>query len=298
MFSWLANAWRVPELRNRVLFTAMILAFYRLGSWIPAPGVDSPRSRLLLRPGRNRPRPAEPVLGRRALAVLALRARDHAVRHGVDHPPAPDGRDPAARRAAEGGRGGLREDHAVHALPHGRPRRGAGDGLRVPLPQPGRAARPARARWCSIIVSLTAGTMLLMWMGELITKRGIGNGISILIFASILVSRSARDRRLVERRADGEALLPAHRALHLRGRRLRPGGPAPHPDPVREAHGGAEDDGRRVDLPAAAREHGRRHPDHLRRRDPRVPADGRAVLPGDAGLRQHALPARQPGCTS
>src|SRR5438270_8642301 len=41
MLSWLANAWRVPELRRRVLFTAMILALYRLGSWIPAPGVDS-----------------------------------------------------------------------------------------------------------------------------------------------------------------------------------------------------------------------------------------------------------------
>src|SRR5918995_1260100 len=41
MFSWLANAWRVPELRRRVLFTAFILAVYRLGSWIPAPGVNS-----------------------------------------------------------------------------------------------------------------------------------------------------------------------------------------------------------------------------------------------------------------
>src|SRR2546422_8659075 len=41
MFSWLANAWRVPELRRRVLFTFAILACYRLGSWIPAPGVDS-----------------------------------------------------------------------------------------------------------------------------------------------------------------------------------------------------------------------------------------------------------------
>src|SRR3982750_451820 len=40
MFSWLTNAWRVPELRRRVLFTALILAVYRLGSWIPAPGVD------------------------------------------------------------------------------------------------------------------------------------------------------------------------------------------------------------------------------------------------------------------
>src|SRR4029079_15578804 len=41
LFSWLANAGRVPELRDLVLFTALILAIYRLGSWIPAPGVDS-----------------------------------------------------------------------------------------------------------------------------------------------------------------------------------------------------------------------------------------------------------------
>jgi preprotein translocase subunit SecY len=39
-----------------------------------------------------------------------------------------------------------------------------------------------------IIVTLTVGSTLLMWMGEQITKRGIGNGISILIFASILTS--------------------------------------------------------------------------------------------------------------
>jgi preprotein translocase subunit SecY len=42
-----------------------------------------------------------------------------------------------------------------------------------------------------IIITLTAGTTLLMWMGELITKRGIGNGISLLIFASILTSAPA-----------------------------------------------------------------------------------------------------------
>ena len=51
---------------------------------------------------------------------------------------------------------------------------------------------PDPAELVLIIVSLTAGTVLLMWIGELITKRGIGNGISILIFASILVgARSA-----------------------------------------------------------------------------------------------------------
>src|ERR1044071_8447926 len=41
MLSWIANAWRVPELRRRLLFTAFVLALYRLGSFIPAPGVDS-----------------------------------------------------------------------------------------------------------------------------------------------------------------------------------------------------------------------------------------------------------------
>src|SRR5436305_14948912 len=40
MLTWLSNAWRVPELRRRVLFTGLILAIYRLGSWIPAPGID------------------------------------------------------------------------------------------------------------------------------------------------------------------------------------------------------------------------------------------------------------------
>src|SRR5919205_1063513 len=42
-----------------------------------------------------------------------------------------------------------------------------------------------------IILTLTAGTTLLMWMGELITKRGVGNGISLLIFASILATAPA-----------------------------------------------------------------------------------------------------------
>src|SRR6201994_1878453 len=37
-----------------------------------------------------------------------------------------------------------------------------------------------------IVLSLTAGTILLMWLGELVTQRGIGNGISLLIFASIV----------------------------------------------------------------------------------------------------------------
>ena len=40
MLGSLANAWKVPELRQRLLFTAMILALYRLGAFIPLPGIS------------------------------------------------------------------------------------------------------------------------------------------------------------------------------------------------------------------------------------------------------------------
>src|SRR5256886_11289454 len=43
-------------------------------------------------------------------------------------------------------------------------------------------------RFVLIILTLTAGTTALMWLGELITNRGVGNGISLLIFASILAT--------------------------------------------------------------------------------------------------------------
>ncbi|MDX6567524.1 MAG: preprotein translocase subunit SecY, partial [Gaiellales bacterium] len=43
-------------------------------------------------------------------------------------------------------------------------------------------------RFLLIVATLTAGTALLMWMGELVTQRGIGNGMSLLIFASIMTS--------------------------------------------------------------------------------------------------------------
>ena len=46
-----------------------------------------------------------------------------------------------------------------------------------------------------IVIALTAGCTLLMWLGELITQRGIGNGISLMIFASIASSIPPGSRR-------------------------------------------------------------------------------------------------------
>ena len=82
----------------------------------------------------ERARLPEPLLGRIAAALRDLRARDHALHHGLDHPAAADGRGAVAREAPQGGRGRAAEDHAVHALPHRRARLRPVDRLRLPLP--------------------------------------------------------------------------------------------------------------------------------------------------------------------
>ncbi|MCL1839496.1 preprotein translocase subunit SecY [Candidatus Saccharibacteria bacterium] len=48
------------------------------------------------------------------------------------------------------------------------------------------AIEPTTIQWILSIVSMTAGSLILMWLGELITEQGIGNGISMVIFASII----------------------------------------------------------------------------------------------------------------
>ena len=105
-----------------------------------------------------------------------------------------------------------------------------------------------------------------MWMGELITKRGVGNGISILIFASILTSAPAGISAWVNGSAVEKLFFPivalgivvAVVFMQEGQRRI----------PIQYAKrmvGQTHDRGRR-DLHAAAREHGRRHPGHLRGR--------------------------------
>ena len=60
------------------------------------------------------------------------------------------------------------------------------------------ALEASSGRVVIIVITLTAGTALLMWMGELITKRGVGNGISIIIFASIIADAPTTIRAWVD----------------------------------------------------------------------------------------------------
>ena len=298
MLSWLTNAWRVPELRRRVLFTAMILALYRLGSWIPAPGVDPDQIKEYLSQQSGTILSLLNIFSGGALSQFALFALGimpyvtASIIMQLLTVVIP--RLEQLQKEGESGYAKINQYTryltvvlaALQALGYSYlfNRQGA-----LPLDA---------GRVVLIVVSLTAGTTLLMWMGELITKRGIGNGISLLIFASILAalpggirawwSGGPTERLFLPIIAlaiivavvfvqEGQRRIPIQYAKRVVGRRMTSG---------------------RVDLHAAAREHGRRHPDHLRRRDHGVPAHGRPVLPGDAGVHQRALPAEQPCSTS
>jgi preprotein translocase subunit SecY len=186
MFGWLANAWRVPELRHRLLFTAMILAFYRLGSWIPAPGVDPAKVEEYINQQGGTILNLLNIFSGGALSqfsLFALGIMPYVTASiilqllTVVIP-----RLEQLQKEGEAGYAKINQYTryltvvlaALQALGYAYlfNRQGA-----LPL-TPGRVVL--------IVVSLAAATTLLMWMGELITKRGIGNGISLLIFASIL----------------------------------------------------------------------------------------------------------------
>ena len=187
MFSWLANAWRVPELRRRVLFTAMILAIYRLGSWIPAPGVDSETITNYFE-GRG-----GTILGLLNLfsggalsqfSIFALGIMPYITASiilqlmTVVIPK-------LAELQKEGESGYAKINQYTRYLTVVLSAAQA-TGYAFLFRRQG-VLDADLGRMTLIVITLTVGSALLMWMGELITKRGIGNGISLLIFASILV---------------------------------------------------------------------------------------------------------------
>ena len=116
-----------------------------------------------------------------------------------------------------------------------------------------------------IVLVMTAGAALVMWMGELVTERGVGNGMSLLIFAGIAarIPSEGNDHPGQPRRPGVHlGLCGGAGRPHRRG--VRRAGPAPHPGAVRQADGRASNVRRHVDLSAAEGQPGRRHPGHLR----------------------------------
>src|SRR5947209_1130405 len=188
MLSWLANAWRVPELRKRVLFTAAVLACYRLGSWVPAPGIDQNAIQqyfngagggiltlLNLFSGSALSRFSLFALGIMpyVTASIILQLLTVVVPR-------------LEQLQKEGEAGYAKINQYTRYLTVGL---AAAQSLGYAYLFHRQGALPLNAgRLVLIVLTLTAGTTLLMWMGELITKRGVGNGISLIIFASIIAN--------------------------------------------------------------------------------------------------------------
>src|SRR6266542_2564029 len=188
MLSWLANAWRVPELRKRVLFTALVLALYRLGSWIPAPGVNSDQIKGYFNSQGGTILGLLNVFSGGALSQFSLFALGimpyvtASIILQLMTVVVPT----LERLQKEGEAGYAKINQYPRYLTVGLAA-AQSTGYAILFKRSG-ALTANTGRLVLIVVTLTAGTTLLMWLGELITKRGIGNGISLLIFASILSS--------------------------------------------------------------------------------------------------------------
>jgi preprotein translocase subunit SecY len=188
MFGWMANAMRVPELRRRLLFTALILAVYRFGSWLPAPGVDPAAISNFLKSNGSTIFGLLNLLSGSSLSRLSLFAlgivpyvtASIAIQLLTKVVP----RLEQLQREGEAGSAQLTQytRYATVALAAVQ----AG-GYGYVFVREG-ALHLDAGPFLIVVLTLTAGTTLLMWLGEQISKRGVGNGISILIFASILAS--------------------------------------------------------------------------------------------------------------
>jgi preprotein translocase subunit SecY len=187
VLSWLTNAWRVPELRHRVLFTAMILAFYRLGSWIPTPGVDPDAIESYFDGQGGTILGLLNIFSGGALSQFALFALGIMpyVTASIIIQLMTVVIPRLEQLQKEGEAGYARINQYTRYLTVVLAALQAA-GYSYLFNRQG-ALELNLGKFILIVISLSAATTLLMWMGELITKRGVGNGISLLIFASILV---------------------------------------------------------------------------------------------------------------
>jgi len=182
----IANAFRVPELRRRILFTLLIIGLYRVGAHIPVPGVDIAQIQQLIE--------GQAALGLLNLfsggaleqfAVFSLGIMPYITASIIMQ--LLQGVIPAVERWSKEGEAGQRKMiQTTRYLTLAIALLNSIGLLTVFRQYVGGAAGFDLLTNVVIVITLIAGTTMIMWMGELITQRGIGNGMSLLIFASIV----------------------------------------------------------------------------------------------------------------
>src|ERR1700735_4953149 len=182
------NIFRIPDLRKRVLFTLGILAVYRLGAWIPTPGVNAHQLELLFG-GQN-----GTSLGLmdlftggtlRRMTIFALGIMPY-ITASIIFQLLTVVYEPLARIQKEGelGRRKITQWTRYMTVVLGALQ---SIGIAAILTKtPGLVLNPGIGFVLMTVLTLTAGTAFIMWLGEQITDRGIGNGMSLLIFTGIV----------------------------------------------------------------------------------------------------------------
>ena len=215
MFGWIANLVRVPDLRRRLLFTFAALAVYRFGSWLPAPGVDPNAVGNFLRSNGSTIFGLLNLLSGSSLSRLSLFAlgivpyvtASIAVQVLASAVPSLK----QLQKEGEAGYARLTQ-YTRYAAIGLAAAQAAGYGYIFDREA---ALHLGGGRFLIVVLTLTGGTALLMWLGEQITKRGVGNGISILIFASILASAPTGIRAWVNGSASERLFFPVVALLIL-----------------------------------------------------------------------------------
>ncbi|MGE4527014.1 MAG: preprotein translocase subunit SecY [Rhodospirillaceae bacterium] len=190
--SWDALS-KATELKNRIWFTLFVLVIYRLGTWVPVPGIDATvLAQVFQQHGGG-------ILGNfdmfaggalRRMSILALGVMPYISASIIIQLMGVASETVAAmKKEGEAGRKKLnqwtRYLTVVLAAAQGY---GIATGLEnmvtsggvSPVMEPGMFFRAVT------VTTLVGGTMFLMWLGEQVTQRGIGNGISLIIFAGIV----------------------------------------------------------------------------------------------------------------
>src|SRR5271165_6648684 len=189
MLEKLANVFRVPDLRKRILFTLGLLAVYRLGGHIPTPGINADLLSQFFDTNRGT------FLGFvdlfsggqfRKLTIFALGIMPY-ITASIILQLMTVVYEPLAKLQKEGELGRKKITQwtryltlllsAVQSL-----------GIAFTLHrQPGFVNNPGIGFVLMTMLTLTTGSVFIMWLGEQITERGVGNGMSLLIFAGIVV---------------------------------------------------------------------------------------------------------------
>jgi preprotein translocase subunit SecY len=185
IFEPILNAFKIPDLRRKILFTLGILLLFRLYAHVPIPGVNVEGLRQLF--ARNQLLGLLDIFSGGTLAnfsVMALGLNPYINASIIFQlltmvfPKLEE-----LSKEGEYGRAKLNQYTRFLTVPLAALQ---AIGMYALLRNQGIINNLTPLTLIAMIVTMTAGTILLMWMGELITENGIGNGISMLIFAGIV----------------------------------------------------------------------------------------------------------------